>query len=66
MLNRKEFIEEQKFCAKNLNMSLKEYISKVDNIKIPKKSKSKNREYDNSILSKLGLTDEDLKRKKLS
>ena len=51
MMNKKEYIREQKDCAKMLGISLKEYRTDLKNTTAPKKEKdSKNIKYDNSFL----------------
>ena len=59
MMSRKQFIESQKDCADMLGMSLVEYQEYCKNVKVPEIKTIK--KYDNSILSKLGLTSKDLK-----
>ena len=65
MLNKKQMIEEQKDCAEMLGMTLKDYQSYVKNTKVPNvKSRQEKRKYDNSVLTKLGLSTSDLKTRK--
>ena len=67
MMSEKQFIESQKECASMLGMSLSEYEEYCKNLKVPKdamKADNEKKEYDNSILSFLGLTPKDLKTKK--
>lgn len=65
MLNEKEFQREEKQCADLLGMSLKDYRKYVRQTKIVTKEQKTNYEYDNSILSKLGLSSNDLKTRKI-
>lgn len=65
MLNEKEFQEEEKQCADLLGMSLKDYRKYVRETRIVTKEQKTNYEYDNSILSKLGLSSNDLKTRKI-
>ena len=61
MFSKKEFLKEEKDCAYMLGMSLEEYREYVNNTKVPtKKDNQAKREYDNSILTKLGLSSSDL------
>lgn len=67
MLNKKQFLAEEKECAEMLGMSLEEYRNDVKNTKVPvhysqEKEKIK---YDNSILRSLGLSEKDLKTRKV-
>jgi len=64
MLNEKEFQREEKQCADLLGMSLKEYRQYVREAKVFTKEQKKDYKYDNSILSKLGLSTSDLKVRK--
>ena len=66
MFSEKEFINEEKDCAKMLGMSLEEYRQYISNTKISAKITNKCRKYDNKILDKLGLTSKDLKKRKVS
>lgn len=66
MLSEKEFQQEEKQCADLLGMNLKEYRKYVNNTKIPTREQRENKKYDNSILSKLGLSTKDLKTRKVS
>lgn len=66
MLNKKQFIEEEKDCASMLGLTLEEYRqdlarTKVNNIE----EKTKKKRYDNTILYKLGLSQSDLKKRKV-
>ncbi len=65
MMNKKEFIDSQKECADMLGMSLKEYQKNIEKIKVPTKTKQTKRNFDNSILEKLGLKSSDLKSRKV-
>lgn len=65
MFSKKEMIKEEKDCAVMLGMSIKEYHDYVKNTKVPTKKDKKNNKYDNTILCKLGLTSNDLKRRKV-
>lgn len=66
MLNKKEFLAEEKDYADMLGMSLEEYRKYVNNTKVPTKVQNVHEtEYDNSILKKLGLSTNDLKSKKI-
>lgn len=65
MMNKKEFIDSQKECADMLGMSLKEYQKSIEKIKAPAKTKQTKRDFDNSILEKLGLKSSDLKSGKM-
>ena len=65
MLSEKQFIEEEKDCAAMLGLTLEEYRKEIKETKVNKLSCNvSNRVYDNSILSKLGLSEKDLKRKR--
>ena len=64
MLNKKEFIREEKDCALQLGMSLKEYRKYVKNSKVSIYKKDNYTKYDNTILKSLGLTISDLKTRK--
>lgn len=64
MMNRKEYIQEQKDCAKMLGKSLKEYKADLKNTTAPKKERnSKNIKYDNSFLKLFNASEIDLKKK---
>ncbi len=64
MMNKKEYIREQKDCAKMLGISLKEYRTDLKNTTAPKKEKdSKNIKYDNSFLKLFNASELDLKKK---
>ncbi len=66
MLNKRELLTEEKDCADMLGMSIDEYREYVKNTKIPTKMRNNQRKkYDNSILSKLGLSTSDLKSRKV-
>ena len=66
MFSKKEFLKEEKDCADMLEMSLEEYCEYVNNTKVPtKKDNQGKRKYDNSILTKLGLSSSDLKNRKV-
>ena len=65
MLSEKQFIEEEKDCAAMLGLTLEEYRKEIKETKVNKLSCNvSNRVYDNLILSKLGLSEKDLKRKR--
>lgn len=63
MLDKKQFIEEEKDCASMLGLTLKEYRKRLKNIKVNNfnKRNETNKKYDNSILKSLGLSEKDLK-----
>ena len=63
MLDKKQFIEEEKDCASMLGLTLKEYRKSLKNIKVNNfnKRNETNKKYDNSILKSLGLSEKDLK-----
>ena len=65
MLDRKQFVEEEKDCASMLGLTLKEYRQSLKNVKVQNYNKKKyiNKKYDNSILKSLGLSEKDLKRR---
>lgn len=66
MFSKKEFLKEEKDCTDMLGMSLEEYREYVNNTKVPtKKDNQGKRKYDNSILTKLGLSSSDLKNRKV-
>ncbi len=67
MLDQQKFIEEEKDCASMLGLTLKEYRQSLKNVKVHKQNmeSDKNRKYDNSILKTLGLTEKDLKRRRV-
>lgn len=67
MLSKKQFLSEEKECAEMLGMTLKEYRHDVKNTKIPEHCSNKNSKgkYDNSILKSLGLSEKDLKIRKV-
>ena len=67
MMSEKQFIESQKECAKMLEMSLSEYENYCKDLKVPKQTLNNEEldektEYDNSVLTNLGLTPNDLKK----
>ena len=67
MMSEKQFIESQKECAKILGMSLSEYENYCKDLKVPKQTLNNEEldektEYDNSVLTNLGLTPNDLKK----
>ncbi len=64
MVNKRQFIEEEKDCASMLGLTLQEYRKSMKNIKASV-SNNKKREYNNSILYRLGLTEKDLKHRKV-
>lgn len=65
MLSRKEFLKEEKECADMLGLTLKEYRESLKNIKVKKNEENIKQKYDNSILNFLGLSSNDLKRRKV-
>lgn len=66
MLSKRQFIEEEKDCAAMLGLTLEEYRSSLKNIKVPNVQKQrKQKKYDNSILQALGLSEKDLKTRKV-
>lgn len=65
MLSKKEFLAEEKDCASMLGMSLEEYRKYTKDVKVPTKKQKCHEEYDNTILSKLGLSTNDLKTRKV-
>lgn len=67
MLNKKQFLAEEKECAEMLGMSLEEYRHDVKNTKVPAhySNKISSKKYDNSILKSLGLSEKDLKTRKV-
>ena len=67
MLHRKQFVEEEKDCASMLGLTLKEYRQSLKNVKVQNYNKKKciNKKYDNSILKSLGLSEKDLKRRRV-
>ena len=67
MLDKQQFIEEEKDCASMLGLTLKEYRQSLKNIKVHdyNKTNETNKKYDNSILKSLGLSEKDLKRKRV-
>ena len=67
MLNRQQFIEEEKDCASMLGLTLKEYRKSLKNIKVHNynKKNSTNKKYNNSILKSLGLAEKDLKHRRV-
>ena len=66
MLNKKEFLADEKYCADMLGMSVDEYRKYVTNTKIPTQEKCSDKgHYDNSILNNLGLSKDDLKNRKV-
>ena len=67
MLDRKQFIEEEKDCASMLGLTLKEYRKSLKNIKVHdyNKKSDTSRKYDSSILKSLGLSEKDLKRRRV-
>ena len=67
MLDKQQFIEEEKDCASMLGLTLKEYRQSLKNVKVhtyDKKDSTKIK-YDNSILKILGLSEKDLKRRRV-
>lgn len=66
MLNERQFIEEEKDCAAMLGLTLEEYRNSLKNIKVHNVEKErKQKKYDNSILQALGLSEKDLKTRKV-
>ncbi len=67
MLDKQQFIEEEKDCASMLGLTLKEYRKSLKNRKVHdyNKKSDTSRKYDNSILKSLGLSEKDLKRKRV-
>ena len=67
MLDKRQFLKEEKDCASMLGLTLEEYRKSLKKIKSNKQLEKdmKNRKYDNSILKVLGLSDQDLKRRKV-
>ena len=65
MLNRRQFIEEEKDCASMLGLTLEEYRKSLKNIKVHNynKKNNTNKKYNNSILKSLGLSEKDLKHR---
>ena len=61
MLDKQQFIEEEKDCASMLGLTLKEYRKSLKNIKVNNFNNETNKKYDNSILKSLGLSEKDLK-----
>ena len=65
MINKEEFLEEEKDCADMLGVSVEEYRKDLEKTKIPTKEiSSNNYSFDNSILNYLGLDESCLKKKK--
>lgn len=66
MLSKRQFIEEEKDCAVMLGLTLKEYRKNIKEAKVHNVEKNnKETTYDNSILYRLGLTEKDLKKRKV-
>ena len=66
MLSKRQFIEEEKDCAAMLGLTLKEYRQDLKTTKVRNvESKETKKAHDNSILCKLGLSENDLKRRKV-
>lgn len=65
MLSKREFLAEEKDCASMLGMSLEEYRKYTKDAKVPTEKQKSHKEYDNTILSKLGLSTNDLKTRKV-
>ena len=65
MLNRRQFIEEEKDCASMLGLTLEEYRKSLKNIKVHNynKKNNTNKKYNNSILKSFGLSEKDLKHR---
>lgn len=65
MLSKKEFLKEEKECADMLGLTLNEYRESLKKVKLGTSDKKvKKEKYDNSILSFLGLSSKDLKKRK--
>ena len=65
MLSKKEFLKEEKECADMLGLTLNEYRESLKKVKMGTSDKKvKKEKYDNSILSFLGLSSKDLKKRK--
>ncbi len=65
MLSKKQFIEEEKDCAAMLGLTLKEYRQDLKNTRVHNVKVTAKKQHDNSILCKLGLSEKDLKRRKV-
>lgn len=65
MLSKRQFIEEEKDCAAMLGLTLEEYRQDLKNTKVHNVESKRKKSYDNSILRKLGLSETDLKRRKV-
>lgn len=65
MISKKELLKEEKDCASMLGMTLEEYREYTNNTKCNISKKTKEKKYNNSILSKLGLNINDLKTRKV-
>lgn len=66
MFSKKQFIDEEKDCAAMLGLTLNEYRQNVKNTKVQNvNTKNTPKSYNNSILYKLGLTEKDLKKRKV-
>ena len=64
MVDKNEFLEDEKDCALMLGLSLDDYRNDLKNTKCPTKEQEMNHfSYDNSILSYLGLSEGDLKKR---
>ncbi len=62
-MNKKEYIESQKECAKLLGLSYSDYNKSLKNIKCHKFTKSASDEKKvKKFLAKLGITEKDLKK----
>lgn len=66
MLSKRQFFKEEQDCASMLGITLEEYRASLKKTKTHYIVQNKNeRKYDNSILYRLGLTEKDLKRRKV-
>lgn len=65
MMSKKEFLDEEKDCASMLGMSLEEYRKYTNDVKVPAVKTKSDKNYDNTILGKLGLSANDLKTRKV-
>ena len=65
MLSKRQFIEEEKDCAAMLGLTLEEYRQDLKNTKVHNVESKRKKLHDNSILRKLGLSETDLKRRKV-
>lgn len=63
MMSKRQVISSERDCAAMLGINLHDYQEKTKKILV-KKQKNNPKKYDDSILSKLGLTQYDLKKKR--